>query len=136
MIVRRKRQLLACMVALALASPVQLAFGHDWGHDHWDHHDHDFPPFGHDHDHDFHHHHDHAGAAVAAGILGLAVAAAIADNGSNRPHDVYAPPQQPLYAPPPPYRLSNGNTCYPAQRACYLPNGHYAGITTHTQFGN
>ncbi|MCI0999034.1 MULTISPECIES: hypothetical protein [Brucella/Ochrobactrum group] len=132
MIVKRRTQLLASMVVLALASPVQVAFGHDWDHDHWGHHDHDFPPFGHDHGF---HHHDHAGAAVAAGILGLAIAAAIADNGNNRPHDVYAPPPQPYYAPPP-YRLSNGITCYPAQRACYLANGHYAGLTTHSQFGN
>ncbi|MBA8837780.1 ABC-type Zn2+ transport system substrate-binding protein/surface adhesin [Ochrobactrum sp. RH2CCR150] len=134
MIAKRRMQLLSCMAVLALAAPMQVAFGHDWDHDHWGHHDHDFPPFG--HDHDFPHHHDHAGAAVAAGILGLAIAAAVADNGSNRPHDVYAPQPQPYYAPPPPYRLSQGITCYPAQRACYLPNGHYAGITTHSQFGN
>lgn len=95
---------------------------------------------------DRHRDHDNAGTAIAAGIVGLAIGAAIADNGDNRHRDVYSSPPPspsgtiygdrptPYYAPP--YQLSFGITCYPSQRACYHTDGMFAALTTHEEFGD
>ena len=74
------------------------------------------------------------GAAVAAGIIGLAVGAAIADS-NNRNRDVYGAPPPPAYRPPAPFSPTGGVICYPDQRACYNNGGAYNGNWTWRVYG-
>lgn len=78
--------------------------------------------------------HNYAGAAIAAGIIGLAVGAAVAD--SNRPREsaVYGPPPRAYYSPLPPFSPAAGITCYPARRQCYMPNGQLSWTWTDRVF--
>ena len=80
-------------------------------------------------------HGHHGGDAVAAGIIGLAIGAAISDDGDYRHRDVYGPPPAPAYAPPPPFSPARDITCYPAQYACYFRNGAFNNFWTHAEFG-
>lgn len=79
--------------------------------------------------------HNNVGAAIAAGVLGLAVGAAVAADGGPRDHVIYGPPPPPFAPPPPgfdgpppppaygppppPFFPERGIACYPAQQACY-----------------
>ncbi|MCX5493345.1 hypothetical protein OSH11_01365 [Kaistia dalseonensis] len=67
--------------------------------------------------------HNYTGAAIAAGILGLAVGAAVADSARPRDPGVYGAPATTYYGPPPPFSPTPGVSCYPARRQCYMPNG-------------
>lgn len=78
--------------------------------------------------------HNNTGAAIAAGIVGLAVGAAIAGS-ANQPPNVYGPPPAPAYAPPPPFSPATGITCYPGQRACYRNSGAYSSDWTWRVYG-
>jgi hypothetical protein len=50
-----------------------------------------------------HHHGDATGAAIAAGIIGLGLGAAIASGGGYAPPPAYYGPPPAYYGPPPPY---------------------------------
>lgn len=63
------------------------------------------------------------GAAIAAGIIGLALGAAVADSAHPRDTVIYGGPPPASYGPPPPFSPSAGVTCYPARSQCYMPNG-------------
>ncbi|MFT0862192.1 hypothetical protein [Ancylobacter sp. G4_0304] len=67
--------------------------------------------------------HNYTGAAIAAGILGLAVGAAVADNARPRDPVVYGAPPAAYYGPPPPFSPAPGVSCYPTRRQCYMSNG-------------
>lgn len=73
------------------------------------------------------------GKAVAAGIVGLALGAAIADSGK-RDRYIYGPPP-PAYGPPPPFSPAAGVICYQAQRACYNDNGMLSAKWTRRVYG-
>lgn len=79
------------------------------------------------------HHHHKEDREIAAGIVGLAVAAAIADGG-NRHHDVYGPPRI-VYEPERPFSPDYGISCYAAQRACYYRDGGFSSHWTHRVYG-
>lgn len=71
------------------------------------------------------------GAAIAGGIVGLAVGTALSKSDRYEP-DVYVPGYQPLYPPGGyPYAWQQsfspkpGVNCYPVQRACYDMGGAY-----------
>jgi len=63
------------------------------------------------------------GAAIAAGIIGLALGAAVADSAHSRDPNVYGGPPPAAYGPPPPFSPAGGVVCYPARQQCYMPNG-------------
>lgn len=73
-------------------------------------------------------------AAVTAGIVGLAVGAAIADS-ANRSTYVYGAPPPPVYVPPAPFSPASNVVCYPGQRACYYNGGAYAADWTWRVYG-
>lgn len=75
-----------------------------------------------------------AAAAATAGIVGLAVGAAIA-NSANRNTYVYGPPPPPAYVPPAPFSPAANVVCYPGQRACYYNGGAYAADWTWRVYG-
>lgn len=66
--------------------------------------------------------HGHGGA-IAAGIIGLALGAAVADSAHSRDTAIYGGPPPAYYGSPPPFSPGEGVTCYPARRQCYMPNG-------------
>lgn len=74
-------------------------------------------------------------SAAAAGIVGLAVGAIIADS-VNRDKKVYGPPPPVAYTPPPPFSPAAGVLCYPDQRACYYNNRSYSADWTWRVFGS
>lgn len=78
--------------------------------------------------------HNNTGAAIAAGVVGLAVGAAIA-GAASRPRAVYGPPPAPVYAPPPPFSPAANVVCYPGQRACYYNGGAYSADWTYRVYG-
>ena len=78
--------------------------------------------------------HNDTGTAVAAGIVGLALGAAIASS-ADRDRHVYGPPPVPAYAPPPPFSPAGGVICYPAQQTCYNNNGVIAWSWTSRVYG-
>lgn len=80
------------------------------------------------------HHHDKEAGEIAAGLLGLAVGAAIVDD-SERRHEVYGPPVTPYYASPRPFSPHYGVSCFPAQRACYHDEGGFSAHWTHRVYG-
>ncbi|WP_428029422.1 hypothetical protein [Ancylobacter sp.] len=76
-----------------------------------------------------------ARGAAAAGIVGLAVGAIIADS-INRDKRVYGPPPPVVYAPPPPFSPAPSVLCYPDQRACYYDGRAYSADWTWRVFGS
>lgn len=77
---------------------------------------------------------NNTGAAVAAGIIGLAVGAAVADS-ANRNRYIYGPPPPPAYIPPPAFSPSPNIYCYGGQRACYYGGGAYSPDWTYRVYG-
>lgn len=75
--------------------------------------------------------HNSVGAAIAAGILGLAVGSALSDGRDPR---IYGPPAGVGYAAPAPFSPQYNITCYPAQRACYDSRGLYSAGWTYRTF--
>ena len=73
-----------------------------------------------------------AGAAIAGGVVGLAVGAALSRSATYDDPDIYAPGYQPPY-PPGGYPAAWGQSfspkpgviCYQIQRACYDAGGAY-----------
>lgn len=76
---------------------------------------------------------NNTGAAIAGGIVGLALGAAIAGS-AQRDQQIYGPPP-PAYAPPPPYSPAGGVICYPGQQTCYNNNGSVSWPWTSRIYG-
>jgi hypothetical protein len=81
-------------------------------------------------------------AAIAGGVAGLAIGAAIADANRHKAkkyhYNGYVPPYQPGGYDPyfdRAFRPSNDVTCYPAQRLCYNDNGSVAKNWSRRVFG-
>lgn len=73
-------------------------------------------------------------AAITAGVVGLAVGAAIADSAHRNPY-VYGPPPAPVYVAPAAFSPAANVVCYPGQRACYYGGGAYAADWTWRVYG-
>lgn len=78
--------------------------------------------------------HHFGGGAIAAGIIGLAVGAAV-DNAVHRDEYVYGPPR-PVYRAGTPFSPHFNVMCYPAQRACYNNGGYYNPNWSYRVFAN
>ena len=65
--------------------------------------------------------HSDVAAAVAAGLVGVAVGAALSDNSHHHSHSNHFSPQP-------------GVTCYDRQRACYHDNGGFAAHATREYY--
>lgn len=82
-----------------------------------------------------------AGAIIAAGVVGLAVGAAISKHHhhtTNIYYNNYKPPHPPGAYPPhwaASFSPAPGIICYPAQYACYKLNGAFAPGWTRRAFG-
>ncbi|WEK51660.1 MAG: hypothetical protein P0Y66_06645 [Candidatus Kaistia colombiensis] len=63
------------------------------------------------------------GAAIAAGIIGLALGAAVADSAHSRDANIYGGPPPAAYGQAMPFSPSVGVTCYPSRRQCLVNNG-------------
>ena len=84
----------------------------------------------------------HVEEVIAAGIVGIAVGAALSHKHQHN-KQVYHPGYQPYYPAggydsyfDQSFRPSSDAICYPAQRACYNDNGSLANKWTRRVFGN
>ncbi len=86
--------------------------------------------------------HSDVGAAIAGGIVGLAVGAALSTK-HHQNENIYYPGYQPPYPAggynpywqQPPFSPAPGVLCYQAQQACYNVGGGYAGKWSARVFG-
>jgi hypothetical protein len=84
---------------------------------------------------------DDAAAAIAGGIVGLAVGAALSKKHHHH-NDIYYPGYAPPYGPGgygpawgQSFSPAPGAICYPIQRACYRADGSFAPVWTSRVFG-